>query len=102
MTQDQVRSWTEYVYSLMDSATSPLYKDGKLISNWGSVWEDYFNSGLDAIDTSAYEEKLKNKIEAAFGNKDGSVSLDGIEIKYNLSDSKIVITDANGLKPDVL
>lgn len=102
MTQDQVTSWFEYVYSLMDPATSPLYKDGKLISNWGSVWEDYFNSGLDAIDTSAYEEKLKNKIEAAFGNKDGSVSLDGIEIKYNLSDSKIVITDANGLKPDAL
>lgn len=102
MTKDQVRSWTEYVYSLMDPATSPLYKDGKLISNWGSVWEDYFNSGLDAIDTSAYEEKLKNKIEAAFGNKDGSVSLDGIEIKYNLSDSKIVVTDAGGLDPDVL
>ena len=102
MTKDQVRSWTEYVYSLMDPATSPLYKDGKLISNWGSVWEDYFNSGLDAIDTSAYEKMLQDKIEAAFGNKDGSVSLDGIEIKYNLSDSKIVITDANGLKPDVL
>ena len=102
MTQDQVTSWFEYVYSLMDPATSPLYKDGKLISNWENLWKGYFNSGLDAIDTSAYEKMLQDKIEAAFGNKDGSVSLDGIEIKYNLSDSKIVITDANGLKQDVL
>ena len=86
----------------MDPTTSPLYKDGKLINGWKDVLDSIFKSALDAIDTSAYEEMLRNKIEAAFGNKDGSVSLDGIEIKYNLSDSKIVITNANGLDPDVL
>lgn len=102
MTKDQVRSWTEYVYSLMDPATSPLYKDGKLISNWENLWKDYFNSGLDAIDTSAYEEKLKNKIEAAFGNKDGSVSLDGIEIKYDIGNAKITVTNDGGLNKEEL
>lgn len=102
MTQDQVRSWTEYVYSLMDPATSPLYKDGKLISNWGSVWEGYFNSGLDAIDTSAYEEKLKNKIEAAFGEVE-TVTLDGgVEIKYDLENSKITVIDDGNLDEDAL
>ena len=102
MTKDQVRSWTEYVYSLMDPATSPLYKDGKLISNWENLWKDYFNSGLDAIDTSAYEEKLKNKIEAAFGNKDGSVSLDGIEIKYDIGNAKITVTNDGGFDKEEL
>ena len=102
MTKDQVRSWTEYVYSLMDPATSPLYKDGKLISNWENLWKDYFDAGLAAIDTSAYEEKLKNKIEAAFGNKDGSVSLDGIEIKYDIGNAKITVTNDGGFDKEEL
>lgn len=102
MTKDQVRSWTEYVYSLMDPATSPLYKDGKLISNWENLWKGYFDAGLAAIDTSEYEQMLKDKIKAVFGEVE-TVTLDGgVKIKYNLKNSKITVIDDGGLKEDAL
>ena len=102
MTKDQVRSWTEYVYSLMDPATSPLYKDGKLISNWENLWKDYFDAGLAAIDTSEYEQMLKDKIKAVFGEVE-TVTLDGgVKIKYNLENSKITVINDGGLKEDAL
>lgn len=102
MTKDQVRSWTEYVYSLMDPATSPLYKDGKLISNWENLWKGYFDAGLAAIDTSEYEQMLKDKIKAVFGEVE-TVTLDGgVKIKYNLENSKITVIDDGGLKEDAL
>lgn len=102
MTKDQVRSWTEYVYSLMDPATSPLYKDGKLISNWENFWKKYFDAGLAAIDTSEYEQMLKDKIKAVFGEVE-TVTLDGgVKIKYNLKNSKITVIDDGGLKEDAL
>lgn len=102
MTKDQVRSWTEYVYSLMDPATSPLYKDGKLISNWENLWKGYFDAGLAAIDTSEYEQMLKDKIKAVFGEVE-TVTLDGgVEIKYDLESSKITVIDDGGLKEDAL
>lgn len=102
MTKDQVRSWTEYVYSLMDPATSPLYKDGKLISNWENLWKKYFDTGLAAIDTSEYEQTLKDKIKAVFGEVE-TVTLDGgVKIKYNLENSKITVIDDGGLKEDAL
>ena len=86
----------------MDPATSPLYKDGKLIDNWENTWKGYLDAGLDAIDTSAYEEMLKNKIEAAFGKVE-TVTLDGgVEIKYDLESSKITVIDDGGLKEDAL
>lgn len=58
MTQDQVTAWTQQVYSFMDPTTSPLYKDGKLITNWESVLDSIFTSALNAFDTSAYEQML--------------------------------------------
>ena len=102
MSQDQVTSWFEYVYSLMDPATSPLYKDGKLISNWENLWKKYFDAGLAAIDTSEYEQMLKDKIKAVFGEVE-TVTLDGgVEIKYDLESSKITVIDDGGLKEDAL
>ena len=99
MTQDQVTSWTQYVYSLMDPTTSPLYKDGKLIDDWGTVLDSVFSSALAAIDTSAYEKMLQDKIDEVFGSGTTITLTDGPAIEYKLDteNAKIIITDAGGL-----
>lgn len=102
MTQDQVTSWTQYVYSLMDPTTSPLYKDGKLIDDWGTVLDSVFSSALDAIDTSAYEEMLKNKIKDAFGDAETVALDDNVEIKYDIGNAKITVTNDGGLNKEEL
>lgn len=104
MTQDQVMSWTQTVYSLMDPTTSPLYKDGKLIADWETVLDSVFSSALDAIDTSAYKEMLKNKIDEFFGSGTTITLTDGPTIEYKLDteNAKIIITDAGGLDQTTL
>ena len=104
MTQDQVTSWTQYVYSLMDPTTSPLYKDGKLIDDWGTVLDSVFSSALAAIDTSAYEKMLRDKIDEVFGSGTTITLTDGpvIEYKLDTENAKIIITDAGGLDQTTL
>ena len=104
MTQDQITSWTQYVYSLMDPTTSPLYKDGKLITNWETVLDSVFSSALAAIDTSAYEKMLQDKIDEFFGSGTTITLTDGPTIEYKLDaeNAKITITDAGGLDQTTL
>lgn len=104
MTQDQVMSWTQTVYSLMDPTTSPLYKDGKLIGDWRTVLDSVFSSALAAIDTSAYEKMLQDKIDKVFGSGTTITLTDGPTIEYKLDteNAKITITDAGGLDQTTL